>query len=114
MRDIELANLSHTDICLWLDFYGQLLTVRKRDVLDLHYGEDMSLSEIAENLGITRQAVHDRIRQGVLSLAEYEKKLGLAGRFRIQKTCIDEAIQAIEAGCPGQALEKLQQLNGLI
>ena len=114
MRENDLNNLSRTDICLWLDFYGQLLTSHTRDVLDLHYGEDMSLSEIAANLGITRQAVHDRIRQGVGSLAGYETKLGLVGRFSVQKECISEAISAIDAGDPGSAREKLLQLSGLL
>lgn len=114
MRDTDLNNLSHTDICLWLDFYGQLLTGHTREVLELHFAEDMSLSEIAENLGITRQAVHDRIRQGIGNLAEYEAKLGLVGKFRSQKECIDQAIQALEAGSAGLAHEKLLQLNGLL
>ena len=114
MREGDLNNPSHTDVCLWLDFYGQLLTERTREVLELHYSEDMSLSEIAENLGITRQAVHDRIRQGVLGLTDYENKLGLAERFRNQKTCIGEAIQALEAGRAGEALAKLQLLNRMI
>ena len=114
MREVDLNNLSRTEICIWLDFYGQLLTSHTRDVLDQHYGEDMTLSEIAANLGISRQAVHDRIRQGTANLAEYEDKLGLAGRFQIQKQCIEQAIQAIEAGETEQARQKLLQLNGLL
>jgi len=114
MRVGDLNNLSHNDVCLWLDFYSQLLTDRTRDVLELHYSEDMSLSEIAENLGITRQAVHDRIRQGLLGLTQYEEKLGLVKRYRIQKNCIGETIRALESGDCAEALAQLRQLDRLI
>ena len=46
-----------------LDFYGELLTDKQRECLDLHYNEDLSLSEIAEQLGISRQGVWDNIRR---------------------------------------------------
>jgi len=111
MRDNDLQNLSRTDICLWLDFYGELLTNHTRDVLELHFSEDMSLSEIAEHLGITRQAVHDRIRQGTVSLMSFEDKLGLADRFKTQKTYLTEALKALDDGEMMIVREKLQQLN---
>ncbi len=114
MRENDFNNLSRTDISLLLDFYGQLLTSHTRDVLDLHFGEDMTLSEIAAHLGITRQAVHDRIRQGVGSLSDYENKLGLIERFRVQKECIGQAIQSIENGAAQDARETLVRLTGLL
>ena len=114
MSESDLQNISRTDICLWLDFYGLLLTSHTRDVLDLHYGEDMSLAEIAENLGITRQAVHDRIRQGTANLYSFEKKLGLAARFMSQKNCVAEALNALDAGETAIAREKLLQLSGML
>jgi uncharacterized protein len=114
MDHVELNRIPYLEISLWLDFYGQLLTGHTREVLELHYCEDMSLSEIAENLGITRQAVHDRIRQGVQSLATFESKLNLASRYRVQKECLDQALQAFETGQCQQVQEKLLQLSGLI
>lgn len=114
MRENDLQNLSLTDICLWLDFYGMLLTSHTRDVLELHYGEDMSLSEIAENLGITRQAVHDRIRQGTTQLAGYEAKLGLSGKYLAQKSCVAEALRALESGDIGAARDKVQTLSKML
>ena len=114
MSAIDPKNLSRTDVCLWLDFYGQLLTSHTRDVLDLHYGEDMSLSEIAENLGISRQAVHDRIRQGVQNLADYEGKLELVKRFRAQKTYIEQAIRALDNGESLTARNCLLQMDSLL
>ena len=65
-----------------LDIYGALLTDRQRDVLDLYYNDDLSLSEISENLGITRQGVRDGIKRAEQQLLEMEERLGLAKRFR--------------------------------
>lgn len=68
-------------ISMLMDFYGQLLTQKRYDTLDMYYNQDMSLSEIAEEIGISRQGVRDNIKHGELQLAELEEKLGLAGRF---------------------------------
>ena len=64
--------------CLLLDHYGPVLSGRCKDVLELYYEEDLSLSEIAENCGITRQGVHDAIRRGEADLLLWEKKLHFA------------------------------------
>jgi len=63
-----------------LDFYGQMLTDKQRDVLDLYYNEDLSLAEIGQNTGITRQGVRDSIKRGEYTLFELEQKLGLWAR----------------------------------
>lgn len=60
-----------------LDIYGALLTERQRDVLDLYYNDDLSLSEISENLGITRQGVRDAIKKGGDTLLDLERRLSL-------------------------------------
>ena len=70
-------NLSHTDVCLLMDFYSGLLTKRQRDLLTLYYNDDLSLSEIAEIDGTSRQAVHSVIRRGVERLVEIETSLKL-------------------------------------
>ena len=63
------------------DFYGQLLTERQYQILDLYYNSDYSLSEIASMLNISRQGVYDGVKKGKYSLNELEEKLGLAKRF---------------------------------
>lgn len=73
------------EIGLLLDFYGQLITQRQYEVIDLHYNSDYSLGEIAQHLNISRQGVHDNIKRGKASLTEMEQKLGLVGRFMQQK-----------------------------
>ena len=57
------------------DFYSPLLSDRQRDVLDLYYNDDLSLSEIASELGITRQGVRDAVKTGEARLMEFEDKL---------------------------------------
>ena len=58
---------------LLFDFYGQLLSDQQRDFFDLYYNEDLSLGEIAENAGITRQAVLGNIRKAEKNLEFFEK-----------------------------------------
>lgn len=65
-----------------LDFYGELLTEKQRECFDLHYNEDLSLAEIAEQLGVTRQGVWDNIRRAQAAMEDVEKKTGLIGRFQ--------------------------------
>mgnify|MGYP001164635277 CR=1 FL=1 len=72
----EIARMS-----LLYDFYSQLLSCRQRDVIRLYHGENLSLSEIAQEFGISRQAVHDTLKKGEKALDAYEEKLGLVERF---------------------------------
>ena len=81
-------------ISLLFDFYGSMLTEKQRRIVEYYYNDDLSLSEIAENEGITRQGVHDFVKRAEGQLLEMEQKLGLVHRFRemmdgLQK--IDEA-----------------------
>lgn len=72
------------EISLLLDFYGQLLTDRQYEILDLHYNNDYTLSEIAEQLNISRQGVFDNEKRARAQLNEYEEKLGLVFKFSEQ------------------------------
>lgn len=80
-----------------LDFYGQLITKRQYEVLDLYYNSDYSLSEIAGELDISRQGVHDNIRRGKAALFEMEKKLGLVGRFIKQKEIASDILKLLDS-----------------
>ena len=70
------------EIALLLDVYAPALSARQRDVLDLYYNDDLSLSEIAEDLGITRQGVRNAVVTGEKLLFRLEKALGVAERER--------------------------------
>ena len=61
-----------------LDFYGDILTDKQKDAIDLYYNEDLSLAEIADYQEITRQGVRDAIKRGEEILLEMEEKLGFA------------------------------------
>lgn len=73
------------EISYLLDFYGEMLTKKQSDFLTYYYNEDLSLSEIAENEGITRQGVRDAIKRAENLLLDMESKLGLATRFSDMK-----------------------------
>ena len=63
------------------DFYGELLTERQKEFFDLYYNEDLSLAEIAENSGISRQGVRDVIVRAEAAMQEVEDKTGLIRRY---------------------------------
>lgn len=69
------------DMVLLFDFYGNMLTDKQREFFDLYYNEDLSLAEIAENEGITRQGVRDAIVRAEHILTEFEDKLGLYKKY---------------------------------
>ena len=69
------------EMSLLFDFYGETLTEKQRELFDLYYNEDLSLSEIAEHAGITRQGVRDSIKRAEHVLGEMEDKLGLVARY---------------------------------
>ncbi len=70
------------ELGMLLDFYGPLLSERRREVMQMYFGEDMSLQEIADTLGISRQAVHDLEKSASLQLYKHEEALGLLQRYR--------------------------------
>lgn len=72
------------------DFYGDLLTKRQKEFYDLYYNEDLSLAEIAENYGITRQGVRDIIVRAEGSLTDIEEKTGLIHRFHALQKGLSE------------------------
>ena len=79
-----------------LDFYGELLTDKQRECFDLHYNEDLSLSEIAEQLGISRQGVWDNIRLAESVLEDVENKTGLLRRFEENRAELEKLLRKIE------------------
>ena len=74
------------------DFYNALLTEKQRDCLNMHYLQDLSLAEIAEEFSVSRQAIHDILRRAEQTLEEYEEKLGLAARYRQERKLLVEVV----------------------
>ncbi len=82
------------EISLLLDFYGDMLTDKQHDVIEYYYNEDLSLSEIADNQGITRQGVRDSIKRAEFQLLDMEERLGLARRFREMRNGLEQIYNA--------------------
>lgn len=90
-------------ISVLLDYYGQMLTDKQREVARLYYNEDLSLGEIAQLTNITRQGVRDSIKRAEATLLEMEERLGLAKKFRAYSQKLEEIVRcandiAFEAG----------------
>lgn len=83
-------------ISIMLDIYGKMLTEKQYKLLDDYYNNDLSLSEIAENEEITRQAVRDNLKKGENNLFEYEEKLGFMKKTIEQEEKIENIISEIE------------------
>ena len=84
------------------DFYGEVLTPRQKEFFDLYHNEDLSLAEIAENYGISRQGVRDVIVRAEAIMTDLEDKTGLMKRFMLMQ----QQVQAIL-----DAAEKIQTVN---
>lgn len=88
-------------------YYGDLLTNKQNEMLRLRYDEDMSLSEIADEFSVSRQAVVDAVKSGEKSLADYENKLRLFEQNTSLGQQIDLAVRAINDGNLEVALDAL-------
>ena len=77
------------------ELYGKLLTKKQYEFLNDYYNNDLSLSEIAENNNITRQAVRDNIKKGEKKLFEYEEKLGTMKRMLSQEKKIEKILSEL-------------------
>lgn len=91
-------------VSVLLDYYSPMLTDKQRDVIDLYYNEDLSLSEIAEHEKITRQGVRDSIKRGEQTLYEMEEKFRLAERSDKYSALIKEIMKVagdIKTECSG-------------
>lgn len=105
-----------------LDFYGPLLTEKQREYYDLHYNADYSLTEIAEETGVSRQAVWDNISRARKAMEEMERKTGLIRRFEEQEKLLrelQEDLKSLEAESSEESRkliremeQKLSQLKG--
>ena len=90
------------------DFYGELLTEHQQKIYEAAVYNDLSLGEIAEEQGISRQGVHDLIKRCDRILADYESKLHLVERFSSTKRIAQEIIELAEHG--GETKETLREI----
>lgn len=99
-------------VSLLLDFYGQVLSEKQFQIMDYYYNDDLSLREISEILGITRQGVHDTIKRSEAFLEELEQSLGLYAkwqRLQQQLESIEGAVK--EISCENNRLCKNEAIK---
>ena len=109
----------YIEINLLKDFYGKLLPRRQQQVIELYIEENLSLSEIADEFGISRQAAHDAFKTGTETLYKLEKELGLVGKFKKRDRAvrdIDERIGRLmtEYVTDGRTNEELKKIKHII
>ncbi|MBQ7383295.1 MAG: DNA-binding protein [Clostridia bacterium] len=98
-----------------LDFYGDILPERKRSVMDMYYNEDLSLAEIAAEIGISRQGVRDIIKKSEDELTFYEEKLGLAQKLRRTEEHVRRLTSlAKDSSLPKDIVKELELLTSII
>lgn len=98
-----------SQVVLLKDFYGPLLTEKQQHVLSLHYENDWSLSEIADNMNTSRQAVYDLTKRAESLLDEYEQRLGLVEKFLRARHRLNDLAVLLESA----SLDKDQQIQAL-
>lgn len=106
-KDLKIAYL--------LDFYGEVLTERKRDVLDMYYNEDLSLSEIAEQIGISRQGVRELIKKSEEELLFLEDKLGLAHKMSALRQHSDSLLTLAQStDIPESVMHEIEEISKIV
>ena len=113
-KDLKYASL--------LDIYGGVLTDKQREMLELYYNEDLSLSEIAEGEGISRQGVRDSIKRGEETLRDLEEKIGvmdITEKYDALLSAVKERCDEIISDCKTatttkSVIEKLERIKSAI
>lgn len=98
--------LEHVKMSLLADYYGGLLTEHQLRVVRGVYDEDLSLNELAEELGTSRQAVHDILKRASAKLLLFEKKLSLVGKITGVVSKIEELMVSLDT----ETAEKLGRI----
>lgn len=113
MADAESTErrlLENVELGTLLACYGGLLTEKQREALRLHCGEDLSLTEIADAMGVSRQNVHELITRSQEKLRRYERALHLAGQAQSTRQGLSGAIAALDAGRVAESRRMLTRL----
>ena len=97
---------------LLYDFYGELLTDHQKEVYEQFVLEDLSLSEIAESAGISRQGVHDLVKRCNKLLEGYEAKLHLVEKFLSVKQKVQEINELLDSESEDEVIQKIRRIAG--
>ena len=83
------------EMALLYDYYGGMLTEKQRDCFDMRYNQDLSLGEIGENLGVSRQAVNDNLTRTEALLRRMEENIGCVKRDMLIRSAVEEILDAV-------------------
>ena len=97
------------ELALLIDYYGAFLTERQREFARMSSDEDMSLAEIAEQAGVSRQAVRDSLAKAANQLRSFEQRLGLLERDRRLKAIAEELKSSLQTEDPNEIKEKVRE-----
>lgn len=106
--------MDHVQMLLLFDYYGELLTERQRMCFDLKYNQDLSLAEIAQELGVSRQGVFDNITRAEAHLVNMEEKTGCVRRLLQSRRAVETVLETIaplrghEDGAVREAVKKIE------
>ena len=82
------------EMALLFDYYGGMLTDKQRDCFDMRYNQDLSLGEIAQTLGVSRQAVNDNLSRTEALLRRMEENIGCVKRDMVTRKALQEILEA--------------------
>lgn len=95
-----------------LDIYGGLLTKKQYDAMDLYYNEDYSLNEIAEHFNVSRQGIHENIKQATENLEKYEKELKICSKAEKRALTVKKIKELVEKdGSREEIINLLDSVN---
>lgn len=107
-----IEKLAH--MAMLFDFYGQLLTDKQREMMGLFYDDNLSLTEIAQEYGISRQAIYDILKRTEAILEDYESKLGLVNKFQLQQAKFARISELVDLMQQQNNLDPLPELSRII
>ena len=105
------------EITLLFDTYGGMLTEKQQEYLDMRYNQDMSLSEIAQNQGVSRQAVFDNLTRTEAALRRMEENIGSVKRDMLLRQAVQEILNAatvLDASSDPDVLESAQRIRAAL
>ena len=105
------------EMALLFDYYGGMLTEKQRDCFDMRHNQDLSLGEIADTLGVSRQAVCDNLTRTEALLRRMEENIGCVKRDRVRRNAIHEILDAatvLDASSDPAILRSVQRIRAAL
>ena len=105
------------EMALLFDYYGGMLTDKQRDCFDMRYNQDLSLGEIAEELGVSRQAVNDNLTRTEALLRRMEENIGSVKRDMLTRSAVQEVLEAatvLDASSDPAVLVAVQRIKAAV